>query len=182
VSMEAALLWAPRRAACRGHPGTGHPGWRRRRCGVTLDQHVGERAGDRTRFQGPEVFWGTDGETPLRSRSEKRRGAVVVVVQARQRASRCARSELSRSLSANSPSGRGAELRRPRRFRSHPLHRPAPTRIARATAWMPRPFASSRRIAASSFSPTRGRRVPLSRARLAPRSALAFHAELAEPE
>jgi hypothetical protein len=28
-----------------GHPGTGDPGWRRRRCRMTQDQAVGERAG-----------------------------------------------------------------------------------------------------------------------------------------
>ena len=35
-----------------------------------------------TGFQGPEIFWGTDREKPLRSRSEKRRGAAVVVLRA----------------------------------------------------------------------------------------------------
>jgi hypothetical protein len=33
-----------------GHPGTGHPGWRRRRCRMTQDQAVGKRAGDPDAF------------------------------------------------------------------------------------------------------------------------------------
>jgi hypothetical protein len=33
-----------------GHPGTGHPGWRRRRCRMTQDQAVGKRARDPDAF------------------------------------------------------------------------------------------------------------------------------------
>jgi hypothetical protein len=76
--------WAAGRLAGRqhcGHPGTGHAGWRRRRCGMTKD-HAVARAAMLTPFHRSEIFWGTDREKPFRSRSEKRRGAVVVVVQA----------------------------------------------------------------------------------------------------